>query len=595
MKALLTGDEAIARGAWEAGVAVAAAYPGTPSTEIMENMGKYKEVRAQWSINEKVSLETAAGACLGGARALCAMKHVGLNVAADPLFTMSYIGVQAGLVIVTADDPAMHSSQNEQDNRHYARAAKMPMLEPSDSGETLNFTKLGYDLSEECDAPVLLRITTRIAHSQSIVELGERRDVPVRDFVRDFEKQVMLPSNARKRHVLVEQRIPSFIAFARKHNLNRIEWGDEELGIVTSGVSYNYVKEVFPNATILKYGLSWPVDVDLAREVRAKVKKLWVIEEGDPYLEDTLKAAGVQVDLGKDKIPLLYELNPSILRELLVEGHDIDAIKADIQAPPRPPALCPGCGHRGMFRILKREKAIVFGDIGCYTLAAIPPLSAMDTCICMGASVSASIGMAKAAEAAGRDNKKSCCVIGDSTFMHSGITGLIDAVYNNATFTTIILDNHITAMTGHQVNPVTGETLQGQDTFHVDLVAMSKACGVKEENISTVDTYDLMATREVIRKHWEMEGPSVIVAKSNCVIATRQKDTVYVVETDLCKSCGNCISLGCPAISKNENKQSTIDPTLCTGCSMCAQVCPWQFIHRVDEEYVPVTKPRKVP
>jgi len=595
MKALLTGDEAVARGAWEAGVAVAAAYPGTPSTEIMENMGKYKEVRAQWSINEKVSLETAAGASLGGARSLCAMKHVGLNVAADPLFTMSYIGVQGGLVIVTADDPAMHSSQNEQDNRHYARAAKMPMLEPADSGETLDYTKLGFELSEECDAPLLLRITTRIAHSQSIVELGERKDVPVRDFVRDFEKQVMLPSNARKRHVVVEDRIPSFMEFARKHNINRIEWADEDLAIVTSGVSYNYVKEVFPNATVLKYGLTWPVDVELAKEVRAKVKKLWVIEEGDPYLEDTLKAAGVQVDLGKDKIPLLYELNPTILRELLVEGTEAASISVDVQAPPRPPALCPGCGHRGMFRILKREKAIVAGDIGCYTLAAIPPLSAMDTCICMGASISSSIGMAKAAEAAGRDNKKSCCVIGDSTFMHSGITGLIDAVYNNATFTTIILDNHITAMTGHQVNPVTGETLQGQDTFHIDLVTMAKACGVKEENISTVDTYDLTATREVVRKHWEMEGPSVIVAKSNCVIALRQKDTEYVVETDLCKSCGNCISLGCPAISKDENKKSTIDPTLCTGCSMCAQVCPWQFIHRVDEEYVPVVKPRKVP
>ncbi len=593
MKVLLNGDEAIARGAWEAGVKVAAAYPGTPSTEILESMSKYEEVKSQWSVNEKVAVETAAGASLGGARTLVAMKHVGLNVAADPFFTMSYIGVRGGMVIVTADDPSLHSSQNEQDNRHYARAAKVPLLEPSDSQEALEFTKEAFEISEKFDTPVLLRITTRIAHSMTPVELGERKEVEVKPYLKDFEKAVMLPVNGRKRHILVEERTKKLYEFAANTSLNRIEWGSDEIGIVTSGVSYQYVKEVFPDATVVKYGFTWPFNPELAREVRQKVKKLYVVEEGDPYIEEHLKAAGIKVDAGKDVIPMVFELNPQILREKLL-GEKTEGVNVGVKAPPRPPSLCPGCGHRGLYYAIKRERAVVFGDIGCYTLAALPPLSAMDTCICMGASISGTIGLAKAQEAAERGMKKVACTIGDSTFIHSGITGLIDAVYNNARFVTIVLDNSITAMTGHQPNPVTGQTIRWEPTAQVDLVALAQACGIPPERISVVDTYDVRATRETLQKHWEFDGPSFIVAKSNCVIATKWHDTPYVIETDLCKSCGLCVQVGCAAISY-ENQKAAIERSLCVGCSICAQVCPWNLIHKETEPYEPVDKPIKVP
>ncbi|RJO65321.1 MAG: indolepyruvate ferredoxin oxidoreductase subunit alpha [Myxococcales bacterium] len=579
MKAVLSGDEAIARGAWEAGVRVAAAYPGTPSTEIMETCGRYKEIRAQWSINEKVALETAGGAAIGGARALCAMKHVGLNVAADPLFTLSYTGVNGGLVIVSADDPEMHSSQNEQDNRHYARAAKVPMLEPSDSAEALAFVKAAFELSEAHDAPVLLRVTTRICHAQGVVELGERQDVPLRPYEKNFAKYVMLPVNARKRHPVVEARTAALRDYGLTCPYNRIEPGEGKIGYITSGVAYSYVREAFPAAPVLKYGLTFPLNVELARTFAADLERVYVVEEGDPYLEEQLKAAGVNIAGGKDKTGLIGELNADRVRLAFGETPR-EGLKTELPIPARPPALCAGCSHRGVFTALKQEKATVFGDIGCYTLAALPPISTMDTCICMGASISASIGMAKARAG---EERRLACAIGDSTFMHSGVTGLIDAVHNKAPFVVCILDNRVTAMTGHQNNPVTGKTLLSEPTHKIDLVALVKACGVR--HVDEVDAWDIAGMRAVLQKHWAYDEVSVVITRRECVEWARTKESPYRGDRDLCVGCRQCATVGCPAVIFDADlKKSSIDEALCVGCSLCAQMCKFQAIYRSDRE-----------
>jgi indolepyruvate ferredoxin oxidoreductase alpha subunit len=579
MKAVYSGNEAIARGAWEAGARVGVAYPGTPSTEIMMNVATYPEISSQWSVNEKVALEVASGAAIGGARALCAMKHVGLNVAADPLFTMSYIGVNAGLVIVTADDPQMHSSQNEQDNRHYARASKTPMLEPSDSAEAKAFVKAAFELSEQYDTPVLVRVTTRICHAQSVIELEPRINAPLKDYVKNFEKNVMLPVNARKRHPVVEARSEALLKLGKHSDLNRIEKGRGKIGFVTSGVSYQYVKEAFPEAPILKYGLVFPLNTNLAKGFRKKLDKLYVVEEGDPYLEDQLKAAGIVVDGGKAKTGLLGEL--SVDRVRLAFGKKTKkGLSTQVAVPARPPALCAGCGHRGIFAALKKEKATVFGDIGCYTLAALPPLSNMDTCICMGASISASAGLVRARKG---ESRRMACVIGDSTFMHSGITGLIDAVHNQNPFVTCILDNRITAMTGHQNNPLTGMNLAGGPTYTVDLKALVSACGV--QHISEVDAWNMEQMTSTLNKHWELAEPSVVIVKRDCVEWRRTRESAYTVDTELCTGCKSCVRLGCPAIVfDGAARKSSIDPMMCVGCSLCAQECKFVAIYRVDQE-----------
>lgn len=582
MKAVLSGDEAIARGAFEAGARFAAAYPGTPSTEILENCARYKEMTSQWSINEKVALEAAGGAAIGGARALCAMKHVGLNVAADPLFTLSYTGINGGLLIVSADDPEMHSSQNEQDNRHYARAAKIPMLEPTDSASALAFTKAGFALSERFDTPVLLRVTTRICHAQGVVDLSDRTDVPLRPYKKDFEKYVMLPVNARRRHPVVEERTLRILAWAQSEEggaFNRIEPGSGETGFVASGVSAAYVREAFPDAPMLVFGLTYPLDLDLARRFRSMVKTLAVIEEGDPYLEDQLRASGIPVEIGKAQTGLLGELNADRVRNALGLPTE-PGLESDVPVPGRPPALCAGCSHRGIFAALKAEGATVFGDIGCYTLAALPPLSHMDTCICMGASVSASTGFVKARAG---EERKMACVIGDSTFLHSGMTGLLDAVHNRAPFVTCILDNRVTAMTGHQNNPNTGRNLQGEMTPPLDLKALVTALGVRV--VDETDAYDLAGTREVLRRHFALTEPSVVIVKRDCVEWGRIRLTPYAVDPDLCVACQSCVRLGCPAIVFDKaGRRSHILKDACVGCSLCFQVCKFQTIYRTDGE-----------
>ena len=578
MKGVLSGNEAVARGAWEAGVKIATAYPGTPSTEILQNCGKYPEISSQWSINEKVALEVASGAAIGGARSLCAMKHVGLNVAADPLFTMSYVGVNGGLVVITADDPEMHSSQNEQDNRHYARASKIPMLEPSDSAETLAWVKAAFQLSEDHDTPVLLRLTTRISHAQGQVELAERIEVPLKDYERNFEKFVMLPINARKRHPVVEARTEVLQKLGRKCEFNRIEKGESRIGFITSGISYQYVKEAFPDAWVLKYGLVYPLNTDLAKFFSRKVDKLYVVEEGDPYLEKQIRASGVTIHGGKDRTGLIGELNVDRVRRAFGRRTK-KGLSTSVEIPARPPALCAGCGHRGIFNALKKEKATVFGDIGCYTLAALPPLSTMDTCICMGASISASSGMVKARAG---EKRRMACVIGDSTFMHSGLSGLIDAVHNKAAFVTCILDNRITAMTGHQNNPVTGYTLAGEKTHQINLAQLVKAVGVKK--VDTADPWDTAATRAVLQKHWEYDEPSVIIVKRDCAEWARTNETPYRVDQDLCVACKSCVRIGCPAvIFDSKLGKSSIDEVLCVGCSLCEQECRFDAIYRVDK------------
>ncbi len=499
MKEILSGNEAIARGAFEAGVKVASAYPGTPSTEILENIIQYEGIDASWAPNEKVSLDIGIGASFGGGRAIVAMKHVGVNVAADPLFTLSYTGVNGGLVLVTADDPEMHSSQNEQDNRNYAKFVKVPMLEPADSRECKEFTKLAFEISEKFDTPVMLRTTTRISHSKSIVELGEPvQGLPEPKLVRNAAKLVMLPGNARVRHPLVEERIKKLGEYGVDLDINRMEMRGKEIGIITSGVCYQYVREILPEASTLKLGMIYPLPIKLIKKFASKVKKLFVVEELDPFIEEQVKAAGITV-VGKDLLPICGELTPGRIRDAFVKAGIVGQIlcpprKAGtrIALPGRPPNMCPGCPHRGVFYALNQLKAYVTGDIGCYTLGFMPPLSAMDTCICMGASIGNAIGVVKVVSA--EEKKKVVAVIGDSTFLHTGINGLMDMVYNNVPATVIILDNRITAMTGRQENPASGFTLMDNPASRIDIPDLCRAMGVK--NVRTIDPYDLAATKK---------------------------------------------------------------------------------------------------
>ncbi len=574
-KALLTGNEAIARGAYEHGVQVATAYPGTPSTEILENVAGYREIKAQWSPNEKVALEVAIGASIGGSRTLCAMKHVGVNVAADPLFTFSYTGVNGGLVLISADDPGMHSSQNEQDNRLYARFAKIGLLEPADSQEAKDMVGQALEISERFDVPVMLRTTTRISHSKTLVELADPAERAAKPYVKNAPKYVAVPANAKVRHVFVEQRLADMAAFSEETPLNRVEWGDRKIGIVTSGIVYQYVKEALPSASVLKLGYTNPLPLRKIADFATQVEQLWIVEELEPFIEEQVRAAGIKVAGGKAQLTNLGELTPSMIKQAITEAVPTDAA-APAQVPVRPPVLCPGCPHRGVFYALKNNRKVVTGDIGCYTLGALAPLEAMDTTICMGASIPTGLGMEKAHPELA---DKLVSVIGDSTFLHSGITGLIDAVYNKGTTTVMILDNSITAMTGHQHHAGTGMTLQGEPANKVDLEALCHAVGVKR--VRTVDAGDLKAVDQAIKEETAVRELSVIIARRPCALIVKQTTPRIKVLADKCTGCRMCMRLGCPAIS-HSNKKSTIDPSLCVGCGLCAQVC--KFDAMVPEE-----------
>ncbi|HHW54162.1 MAG: indolepyruvate ferredoxin oxidoreductase subunit alpha [bacterium] len=582
MKALLTGNEAIARGAWEAGVLFASAYPGTPSTEILENLARYQEVSAQWAPNEKVALETGIGASLAGARVLVAMKHVGVNVAADPLFTFSYTGVNGGLVLVSADDPGMHSSQNEQDNRHLGAYAKVPILEPADSQEAKDLVGLAFWLSETFDTPVILRLTTRVAHGKSLVKLGEREERGLPPFKADPGKFVMVPANARRRHVAVEERMEKLREFSEDFSANRIEWGkDRRLGIITSGISYHYAREALgEEASYLKLALIYPLPEKTIKKFAEEVEELYVIEELDPVIENQVRALGLKVR-GKEVFPILGELSPELVAAgFRGQGEEVAAPQEGVV--PRPPVMCPGCPHRGAFYVLKKLKVVVTGDIGCYSLGVAPPLSAMHSLICMGASVSNAFGFQEAYRAAGGEGPEVVAVIGDSTFLHSGMTGLLNVVYNGGRTTTIILDNDTTAMTGHQDHPATGMTLKGVPAPRADLEKICRALGV--EDVRTVDAYKLAEVEAEIRAALQHEGPSVVIVRRPCVLLKgRGPKGYYVVDQDLCRRCRLCLRLGCPAIEVR-GEQTWINETLCNGCSLCEQVCPFNAIVRGGEE-----------
>ncbi len=567
MKKLLLGDFAVARGAWEAGVKVASAYPGTPSTEITEELARYEEVYSEWSPNEKVALEVGIGASVRGARAIVSMKHVGLNVACDPLFTASYTGVNGGLVIAVADDPSVFSSQNEQDTRLTAVSAKVPVLEPSDSAEARDFTKAAFELSEKYDTPVILRLTTRVAHSQSLVELQERTEVPVRAYERNIQKYVMMPANARVKHVFVEERMQKMSEDADALPLNRIEEGSAELGIICSGGVYQYVKEALPGASVLKLGMVYPLPYKLIEKFAGSVKRCIVAEELAPHIETLVKAAGIQVE-GKNIFPLCGEFSAGLIRKCVL-GAGQDAKPAAV--PARPPVLCAGCPHRGVFYVLSKLKLNVLGDIGCYTLGAVPPLGSMDAVVCMGASIGMAIGFDKADPEA---HRHSVAVIGDSTFIHSGITGLIDAVYNKSHITVVILDNRTTGMTGHQNHPATGKTIKNEPTYELDLAEVCRAVGVG--SVRTVDPYDLPALEGALKAALSEEEVSVVIAKRPCVLLAKRLYKGFSVN-DKCKNCRACMKLGCPAIVKGERGVS-IDVSLCTECGLCRSVCKFGAI-----------------
>jgi len=589
---LLSGNEAIARGAYESGAKVATAYPGTPSTEILESLSTYAGLHAEWSPNEKVALETGMGAAFGGARALVVMKHVGVNVAADPLFTLSYTGLRGGLVLVTADDPELHSSQNEQDNRNYAKFAKVPMLEPSDSQEAKDFTEMAFDLSEKFDTPVMLRTTTRVSHSKSIVLVGEPAEPTGKpQLVKDPMKFVMLPANARKRHPIVEKRMEELTRFAETFPGNLVEWGESKVGIITSGISYEYAKEVMPEASYLKLGMVYPLPQEMIRSFASRVEKLFIVEELDPFIEEQVRAMGIEV-AGKNLFPLCGELNPGLVERGLRGLLQVPKEETYKNLPARPPIMCPGCPHRGIFSILSKMKLFVTGDIGCYTLGFLPPLSAIDTCVCMGASIGHAMGLDKALgeEALG----KVVAVIGDSTFLHSGITSLLNVVYNKGAVTLIILDNRTTAMTGRQDHPGTGFTLKGEETSRVDLVKLSKALGVK--HIKVVDPYQLASTERVIKREVRRPEPSVIISRAPCILSRRERteqEKSFLVSPEACTGCRTCLRLGCPAIEwvkengagpegKKRKGRASIESFLCTGCTLCAQVCKFGAIKESD-------------
>ncbi|MCR5623024.1 MAG: indolepyruvate ferredoxin oxidoreductase subunit alpha [Treponema sp.] len=572
MKELMLGNKALARGLYEAGVCLASSYPGTPSTETTEEAVKYKEIYCEWAPNEKVALEVAFGASLAGKRSFCAMKHVGLNVAADPMFTISYTGVNAGLVINVADDPGMHSSQNEQDSRHYAIAAKIPMLEPSDSAEALAFTKKAYEISEEYDTPVLLKMCTRVAHSQSIVETGERMTPPARPYKKDAGKYVMAPANARRRHPFVEERTARLAQLAETSGLNRVEMGGTKLGIITDSTCYQYAKEAFgTEASILKIGMCYPLPEKMIREFAAKVDRLVVIEELDPVIESYCKSLGLAVE-GKSLFPAVGEFSQNLLRDKLGADLGLKASEgcAEIgDLPVRPPVMCAGCPHRGLFYTLGKNKCTVMGDIGCYTLGASAPLNSIDAVECMGASISSIHGFNKALGS--ESEGKTVAVIGDSTFVHSGMTGLANIAYNQSNSTVIILDNSITGMTGHQQNPTTGYNIKGDPAGKIDLEALCHAMGINR--VRVVDPYDLAATDTAVKEELAAPEPSVIISRRPCALLkyVKHKEPLKV-DADKCRSCKSCMKIGCPALSFRD-KKAVIDPTQCVGCGVCSQLC----------------------
>ena len=569
MKKLLLGNEAVARGLYEAGVRVVSSYPGTPSTEITEAAATYEEIYCEWASNEKVAAEVAAGASFAGARSFCAQKHVGLNVAADPLFTMSYIGVNGGMVLAVADDPGLHSSQNEQDSRNYAIAAKLPMLEPADSAECRDFTKLAYELSEQFDTPVLLRLTTRVAHSRSPVELYEREEHALKPYEKNPAKNVMLPAFAKPKHYKVEERTQKLSAWSDEADINVLEDNHSEVGVIASGAVYQYAKEALGDTvSYLKLGMVHPLPLKKIQELASKVKTLYVIEELDDVIESFCKKNGIAVH-GKDVFPRCDEFSQNVIRQCML-GKVPESKKVDAETPGRPPVMCCGCPHRGLFYALKKAKVYVSGDIGCYTLGATAPLSAIDTCICMGASVSALHGYNKAR---GKDaEQKSVAVIGDSTFIHSGITGLIDIAYNQSNSVVIILDNSITGMTGHQQNPTTGYNIKGDPTTAVDLEALCKAVGIKR--VRVCDPYNLKEVESVLKEELAAEEPSVIISRRPCALLKYVKHKPsLVVDTEKCIGCKACLGIGCPAISVHGGK-AAIDRTQCVGCGVCTTLCP---------------------
>jgi indolepyruvate ferredoxin oxidoreductase, alpha subunit len=599
MKKVMTGNEAIARGAYEAGVKVAAAYPGTPSTEILETIAKeYKSIYAEWAPNEKVAVEVAIGASVAGGRVIACMKHVGVNVAADPLMTLSYVGVTGGFVLVTCDDPELYSSQNEQDNRHYARFAKIPMFEPSDSQEAKEFVKLGFEVSEKFDTPVMVRSVTRISHSKGIVELKEPDVAPVAvDVRKQTQKYTMLPAYARIKHGMVEERFGKLKEFAEQFPGNRMEINDPEVGIISAGISYQYAKEVFPKYSYLKLGMVWPLPRNLIGEFFKKVKKVYVVEELDPFLEDSIRAMGYKPRMGKNLFPITGELNPLIV-EKSIFGKKFKAPEPVFKEPlpPRPPNLCPGCPHRGVFHILKKLKVVTMGDIGCYTLAAYPPLNSLDSCVCMGASIGMTHGMAKALGESGKG--KVIGVIGDSTFLHGGVHPLMDVAYNKSYATIIVMDNRTTGMTGSQEHPGTGYTIRGEKTNKVDIAQLGRALGI--ESVRKVNPWNIGETEKVIKEELDKDCPSLIITEGPCILRQREfkkYNKPLQIDSGKCIGCKACVNLGCPAISyqpvegemaltvdgKKRKGISHIEATLCPGCHLCYQVCKFEAIKSQEE------------
>ena len=578
MKQLMLGNQAFARGLYEAGCSVVSSYPGTPSTEVTEEIAKYDEVYCEWAPNEKVAMEVAFGASLAGKRSFCGMKHVGLNVAADPLYTCSYTGVNAGMVICVADDAGMHSSQNEQDSRHHAIAAKVPMLEPADSAEALEFTKIAYEISETFDTPVIIKMCTRVAHSQSVVEPGERVVLQQRPYEKNIQKYVMMPGNAIRRHPFVEERTRKLTEYAETSPLNRVEMGRTALGIITSSTSYQYAKEVYgESASILKLGMVNPLPVKLIRDFAEKVERLIVIEELDPIIENHCKRLGLKLS-GKDLLPICGEFSQNLIAEK-IDGKCAEYCSLDEQLPGRPPVMCAGCPHRGLFYILSKNKCTVLGDIGCYTLGAVAPLAAMEMTLCMGASVSAIHGFNKAN---GKESEgRTVAVIGDSTFMHSGMTGLANIAYNQSNSTVIILDNSITGMTGHQQNPTTGYNIKGDPAGKIDLEALCRAMGF--HRVSVVDPYNLKECDRVLKEELAADEPSVIISRRPCALLKYVKHKAPLkVAADHCVGCKSCMRLGCPAISIKE-KKAVIDTTLCVGCGVCQQLCKFDALQSGEE------------
>jgi indolepyruvate ferredoxin oxidoreductase alpha subunit len=573
---LMLGNEAVARGAWEAGATVATAYPGTPSTEIIENAALLSEFYTEWSPNEKVALEVAIGASMAGARALCCMKHVGVNVAADPLFSAAYMGINGGLVLVCADDPGIHSSQNEQDSRYYAKSAHIPMLEPSDSAECLEFTKRAFEISEKYGAPVMVRLVTRVAHARGVTKTGKREKRALKTYRKEIDKFIMMTGFARKRHVFVEEREKRLVKDLKDLGLNRAEYADgAKIGVICSGSAYNYVKEALPNVSTLKLGVAHPLDKNMIKEFAENVETLYIVEELEPFIEEAVLAMGVKAS-GKDKTGVQGELFAGKIAELF-DGKPDPGVWETPGIPARPPVLCAGCPHRAVFYVLSRLRFIVFGDIGCYTLGALDPLNAMDSEICMGASIGMAAGFEKARGA--ETAKRSVAVIGDSTFVHSGVTGLINVVYNKANTTVIILDNSTTGMTGHQPNPTTGETIRGEKTVQLNIERLCEAIGVP--SVHVIDPFEIHDLESMIREETKKDGPSVIITRRPCALIDKnKKENAFAIDKEKCVVCGACVRIGCPAITR-EKDSVTIDAAQCVGCGLCAKICARSAISEV--------------